>query len=96
MKKIAILGSTRIYWNTDTGCGPAQMEILRFLASAQGKIFPKLEEQVRKFRPRLVAVWDEKAAKELAKKIADSGYEVLFRVWTACWSWQLCRIQRFW
>ena len=37
----------------------------------------KLEEQVREFSPRLVAVWDENAAQELAQKIQDTDTKVV-------------------
>ena len=43
----------------------------------QEKIFRKLEEQVREFSPRLVAVWDENAAQELAQKIQDTDTKVV-------------------
>ncbi len=36
----------------------------------------KLEEQVREFHPRLVAVWDEEAARDL-KSIADTDTKVV-------------------
>ena len=43
----------------------------------QARNIVKLEEQVREFHPRLVAVWDEAAAKDLAVKIQDTDARVV-------------------
>ena len=53
------------------------MVILQVLGISAGKNIQKLEEQVREFSPRLVAVWDENAAQELAQKIQDTDTKVV-------------------
>ena len=75
MKKIAILGSTG-------SIGTQTLDVVRangdieVLGISAGKNIQKLEEQVREFSPRLVAVWDENAAQELAQKIQDTDTKV--------------------
>ena len=76
MKKIAILGSTG-------SIGTQTLDVVRangdieVLGISAGKNIQKLEEQVREFSPRLVAVWDETAARELALKIQDTDTRVV-------------------
>ena len=76
MKKIAILGSTgSIGTQTlDVVRGNKDIQVLGIRA---GRNILKLEEQVREFHPRLVAVWDEQAAKDLQIRIADLPVEVV-------------------
>ncbi|NLG04229.1 MAG: 1-deoxy-D-xylulose-5-phosphate reductoisomerase [Clostridia bacterium] len=76
MKKIAILGSTG-------SIGTQTLEIVRenhdlqvIALSARGNI-ELLEKQTREFKPKIVAVWDEKAALEFKTKIADLPVKVL-------------------
>ena len=63
MKKIAILGSTG-------SIGTQTLEVVRengdieVLGLAAGSNISLLEEQIREFQPKLVAVWDEKKAAE--------------------------------
>mgnify|MGYP003178136209 CR=1 FL=1 len=76
MKKIAILGSTG-------SIGTQTLDVVRangdieVLGISAGQNIQKLEEQVREFSPRLVAVWDENAAQELAQKIQDTDTKVV-------------------
>ena len=76
MKKIAILGSTG-------SIGTQALDVVReqgdlsVVALAAGSNIERLEQQIREFHPRLVAVWDEKKAKELQIKTADLGVVVL-------------------
>ena len=76
MKKIAILGSTG-------SIGTQTLDVVRsngdiqVLGISAGRNIIKLEEQVREFHPRLVAVWDEAAAKDLAVKIQDTDARVV-------------------
>lgn len=76
MKKIAILGSTG-------SIGTQTLDVVRgnkdiqVLGISAGINILKLEEQVREFHPRLVAVWDEQAAKDLQIRIADLSVEVV-------------------
>lgn len=76
MKKIAILGSTG-------SIGTQTLDVVRkngdiqVLGISAGKNIKKLEEQVREFSPKLVAVWEEDAAKELAVRISDTNTKVV-------------------
>ena len=64
MKKIAILGSTG-------SIGTQTLEIVRanndleVVSIAAGSNIIKLEEQIREFHPKVVCVFDEKAAEQL-------------------------------
>lgn len=75
MKKIAILGSTGSIGTQTLEVVESQkdMEIVGLSAGSNIKL---LEEQIRKFRPRLVVVYDGKAAKELAERIKDMPTKV--------------------
>lgn len=76
MKKIAILGSTG-------SIGTQTLEVIRangdiqVLGISAGHNIGKLEEQVREFSPKLVAVWEENLAAELRIRIADTGTKVV-------------------
>ena len=87
MKKKAILGSTG-------SIGTQTLEVARnngdleIVSLAAGSNIKKLEEQIREFHPRLVAVWTEEKAKELRDAVKDldvkvvSGMDGLIRVCT--------------
>ncbi len=76
MKKIAILGSTG-------SIGTQTLDVVRkqgdisVVALAAGSNIERLEQQIREFHPRLVAVWDEKKAEELKIKTADLTVRIL-------------------
>ena len=76
MKKIAVLGSTG-------SIGTQTLEIVRtnqdieVTALAAGSNIALLEEQIREFRPRLAAVWDEDRAAELKTRVRDMDVQVL-------------------
>lgn len=76
MKKIAILGSTG-------SIGTQTLDVVRsngdmqVLGLSAGRSIKLLESQIREFSPKLAAVWDEKAAEELAVKIADTDTKVV-------------------
>lgn len=76
MKKIAILGSTG-------SIGTQTLEIVRsnpdlqVVALAAASSVEKLEEQIREFKPMLVAMWNEEAATDLKKRVADMPVKVL-------------------
>ena len=76
MKRIAILGSTG-------SIGTQTLEVVRengdiqVLALAAGSNITLLEEQIREFKPRLVAVWSEENAAKLRDRIKDTSTEVL-------------------
>ncbi len=76
MKKIAILGSTG-------SIGTQTLEVARengdleVLGLAAGNNIKLLEEQIREFQPKLVAVWSEEKAKELRENIKDLNVKVV-------------------
>ena len=76
MKQIAILGSTG-------SIGTQTLEVVRengdiqVLAMAAGNNIALLEQQIREFHPKLVAVWSEEKAKELRDRIKDTKTEVM-------------------
>ena len=76
MKKIAILGSTG-------SIGTQTLEVVRenkdieVLGLAAGNNIKLLEEQIREFRPKLVAVWKVEKAKELRENIKDLDVKVV-------------------
>ena len=76
MKKIAILGSTG-------SIGIQTLEVARnngdleIISLAAGSNVKKLEEQIREFHPRLVAVWTEEKAKELRDAVKDLDVKVV-------------------
>lgn len=77
MKKIAILGSTG-------SIGTQTLEIvrkesdLRVVALAAGANVELMEKQVREFRPALVAMWTEEAAKDLRERLGDLPVRVAY------------------
>ena len=76
MKNIAILGSTGSI-GTQTLDVARKNEDLRVVAVSAGKSVENLEEQIREFHPILAAVWDEKAARDLKTRIADTDTKVV-------------------
>lgn len=76
MKNIVILGSTGSI-GTQTLDVARKNEDLRVVAVSAGKSVEKLEEQIREFHPILAAVWDEKAARDLKTRIADTDTKVV-------------------
>lgn len=76
MKKIAILGSTGSI-GTQTLEVAAHNGDIEVTALAAGSNIALLEEQIRRFRPSLACVWDEKKAAELRANIRDLPVTVL-------------------
>lgn len=76
MKKIAILGSTG-------SIGTQTLEVVRenkdieVLALAAGSNIRLLEEQIREFHPKLIAVWTEEKAKELRENVRDLDVKIV-------------------
>ncbi len=70
MKKIAILGSTGSI-GTQTLDIVREQKDLEVIALAAGRNIKLLEAQIREFRPRLTAVWDEADAKTLRDNVRD-------------------------
>ncbi len=77
MKTIAILGSTGSIGTQTLEVARANGDI-RVAALAAGRNIKLLEQQIREFRPRLAAVWDEEDAKELRTAVADMQVEILY------------------
>ena len=77
MKNIAIMGSTG-------SIGTQTLEVVRsnpslkVKALAAGSSVDKIEEQIREFKPELVCMWEEEAARSLAVKVADLPVKVLW------------------
>ena len=76
MKRIAILGSTGSI-GTQTLEVVENNQDIQVTALAAGSNIVLLEEQIRKFHPTLVCVWDEKKAAELKTNIADLSVKVV-------------------
>lgn len=76
MKTISLLGSTG-------SIGTQTLEIvrangdIRVAALAAGRNIKLLEQQIREFKPRLAAVWEEKDAAQLRVSVADMQVTVL-------------------
>lgn len=70
MRRIAILGSTGSI-GTQTLEVVEQNKDIEVMALAAGSNIRLLEQQIRKFHPRLAAVWSEEKAKELRTAVAD-------------------------
>lgn len=70
MKKIAILGSTGSIGTQTLDIVRAQGD-LQVTAMAAGHNIDLFEQQIREFRPRNVAVWEEKDALDLKARVAD-------------------------
>jgi len=75
MKKIAILGSTGSIGTQTLDIVRANDDI-RVEALAAGRNIDLLEKQIREFRPKLAAVWDEEKAAELKVRVADTETRV--------------------
>lgn len=75
MKKIVILGSTGSI-GTQTLDIVDDNEDLAVVGLAAANNIILLEEQIRKYHPKAVAVWNEEKAKQLSEKIRDLKVEV--------------------
>ncbi len=94
MKTIAIFGSTG-------SIGTQTLEIVRenpdlqVVALAASTSVDKMEAQIREFRPKIVAMWDEKAAMDLRSRVSDlevrvtAGMEGLLEI-AVCPEVQVC------
>ena len=76
MKEIAILGSTGSI-GTQTLDVVRNNQDIKVVALTAGSNIEKLEEQIREFHPKVVALWNEKSAKDLRKRVSDLPVEVL-------------------
>ena len=76
MKKIAILGSTGSI-GTQTLDVVRANEDLEVVGLSAGSNVEKLEEQIREFRPKLVAVWKDEAARDLSVRVKDLNVKIV-------------------
>ena len=77
MKKIAILGSTGSIGTQTLEIVDEQRDIEVVALSAGGNI-DLLEKQMRKYKPKLVSVWEKAKAKELRENTRDLGIPVCY------------------
>lgn len=76
MKKIAILGSTGSI-GTQTLAIVREQGDIQVTAMAAGSNITLLEAQIREFKPSLVCVWEETAAKQLKENTRDLNIRVV-------------------
>lgn len=77
MKKIAILGSTGSIGTQTLDIVRNFKDELEVVAMAAGTNVDLMEKQVREFGPKVVAMWEEKAATELKNRLQDMEITVL-------------------
>ena len=77
MKKIAILGSTGSI-GTQTLDIVRKESDLQVTAMAAGANVELMEKQIREFRPELVAMWTEEAARDLRTRLGDLPVRVVY------------------
>ena len=77
MKKIAVLGSTGSIGTQTLEIAAANPGLIQVEALAAGKNIRLLEEQIRRFRPKIAAVWEEADAARLRLAVADLDIEIL-------------------
>ena len=76
MKTIAVLGSTGSRGTQTLEVARANGD-LKIAALAAGRNVKLLERQIREFSPRVVAVWEEEAARELKTAISDLDVKIV-------------------
>ena len=76
MKTIAVLGSTGSIGTQTLEVARANGD-LKIAALAAGRNVKLLEKQIREFSPRVVAVWEEEAAKELKTAVSDLDVKIV-------------------
>ena len=76
MKTIAVLGSTGSIGTQTLEVARANGD-LKIAALAAGRNVKLLEKQIREFSPRVVAVWEEAAAKELKTAVSDLDVKIV-------------------
>ena len=77
MKHIAVLGSTGSIGTQTLDVVRKHPEMMDVVALACGSRIDLVEKQAREFSPEIVAVYDEKAASDLAVRLADTKIKVL-------------------
>ena len=77
MKHIAVLGSTGSIGTQTLDVVRKHPEMMDVVALACGSQIDLIEKQAREFHPELVAVYDVKAASDLAVRLSDTNTKVL-------------------
>ncbi|MBQ8029918.1 MAG: 1-deoxy-D-xylulose-5-phosphate reductoisomerase [Butyrivibrio sp.] len=77
MRKIVLLGSTGSIGTQTLDVVRNNKEELEVVGIAANSSVDKVEEQVREFHPRYVAMFDKEAAAKLKDRISDLGIDVL-------------------
>lgn len=77
MKKIGILGSTGSIGTQTLEVVRAYSEDLKVTVLAAGSNVTLMEQQMREFKPEVVVMWSEEAAKDLRIKTSDLNIPVL-------------------
>ena len=77
MKKISILGSTGSIGTQTLDVVSQHPDELEITALAAGRSVTKLEEQIRRFRPKIAALWEEKDAADLRVRVKDLDVRVV-------------------
>lgn len=72
MKNIAILGSTGSIGTQTLEIVREKRDEFRVTALAAGKNIDLIESQIREFKPKVAALYDEKAAAQLRTRVADT------------------------
>ena len=78
MKKISVLGSTGSIGVSTLDVIERNPESFQILALSAGSNVELFAEQIRKFKPQVVALFDSKKVPLLKEKIADLDVEILF------------------
>jgi len=76
VKTIAVLGSTGSIGTQTLEVARANRD-LKIAALAAGRNIKMLEEQIREFHPKTVAVWEEEAAAKLRAAVADLDVRIV-------------------
>ncbi len=77
MKRLCILGSTGSIGTQTLDIVDEHSDELSVTALAAGKNAAKVEEQVRKYKPQIAVLYDEKAAEDLKTRVKDTSVKVL-------------------
>ena len=77
MKKIAVLGSTGSIGTQTLEVVSAYPELFEIVSLSAGKNIDLLEKQIRIFRPKVAAVWDEKDAEKLKMRLTGVDVTIL-------------------
>ncbi len=76
-KRLVIIGSTGSIGTQTLDIVRAYPEELEVTALAAGRNAKRMEEQIREFRPKVVCMWDEKAAGEVRELVRDLPVRVV-------------------